>query len=125
MADDVVTVYSGGSVRHGGGISKLAAYEQLLAIEEGASAKEKQSGEGNLADASGGQLIVAEEVAKGYVSLDVLRLYVTNVGGIFTWTAIILGDTSHQALGAIQVFYLGLWARQYETHSVSDVAVWW
>jgi hypothetical protein len=70
-----------------------------------------------------GKLVVAEEIAEGRVRWDVLQLYVFAIGGVLTWTFILLTDASAAALNAFEVWYLGFWARQYELKPPSKISV--
>ena len=71
-----------------------------------------------------GKLIVAEEIAEGHVTWKSLKLYLSGLGGDFpfmffsTWiSAMVLTDWAN----AFQVWFLGYWGSQYETHASSEV----
>ena len=71
-----------------------------------------------------GKLVVAEEIAKGHVTWKSVKLYLSALGGdyplmfFFIWiSASFLTDW----MDAFQVWFLGYWGTQYETHLPSEV----
>lgn len=70
-----------------------------------------------------GKLIVMEEIAEGHVRWPALKLYFFSMGGWLFWTTVLLADAAADALDAVQVWYLGAWARQYELNPSTEVPV--
>jgi hypothetical protein len=73
---------------------------------------------------SDGKLVVAEEIAKGHVTWKSVKLYLSGLGGDYPlmffsiWiTASFLTDW----MDTFQVWFLGYWGTQYETHAPSEV----
>ena len=71
-----------------------------------------------------GKLVVAEEIAKGHVTWKSVKLYLSGLGGDYPlmffsiWiSASILTDW----MDTFQVWFLGYWGTQYETHAPSEV----
>ncbi|KAF8528037.1 P-loop containing nucleoside triphosphate hydrolase protein, partial [Hysterangium stoloniferum] len=62
---------------------------------------------------SGSKLVVAEEIAMGHVSWQAIRLYLSSLGGIGFWTSFILAMLVGETANALQSWYLGHWAAQY------------
>ncbi|PBK67572.1 P-loop containing nucleoside triphosphate hydrolase protein [Armillaria solidipes] len=77
---------------------------------------------------SDGALIMTEEIQEGHVSWASLKLYLIAIGGnhatlffgAFFGTFIV-----QQGLSAVQTWYLGFWASQYESHEPSEVNVFY
>ncbi|KAF8963040.1 hypothetical protein BDZ97DRAFT_1758980 [Flammula alnicola] len=73
-----------------------------------------------------GKLIVAEEIAEGHVTWKSLKLFLTALGGDYpliffsVWmTGFLLTDW----VNTFQVWFLGYWGSQYESHPPSEVKV--
>ena len=75
---------------------------------------------------AGGKLVIAEEIAKGHVTWKSVKLYLSGLGGDYpliffsVWiSASFLADW----MNTFQVWFLGYWGSQYETHVPSEVNV--
>ena len=71
-----------------------------------------------------GKLVVAEEIAKGHVTWKSVKLYLSGLGGDYPFmffsmwiSASFLTDW----MDTFQVWFLGYWGTQYETHVPSEV----
>ena len=71
-----------------------------------------------------GKLVVAEEIAKGHVTWKSIKLYLSGLGGDYPilffsiWISVVcLTDW----VNTFQVWFLGYWGSQYETHDPFDV----
>ena len=71
-----------------------------------------------------GKLIIAEEIAEGHVTWKSVKLYLSGLGGDYpfmffsVWIfAMLLTDWAN----AFQVWFLGYWGSQYETHPSSEI----
>ncbi|KAJ3718421.1 hypothetical protein C8R42DRAFT_723772 [Lentinula raphanica] len=73
-----------------------------------------------------GKLIVAEEIQEGHVKYDAVKMYLTSMGGRYSWTfflAFVFAMFVTEILNAIYNWFLGYWASQYETHDPASVNV--
>ncbi|EMD41584.1 hypothetical protein CERSUDRAFT_110134 [Gelatoporia subvermispora B] len=73
-----------------------------------------------------GKLIVEEEVEVGHVGWPAMKLYFKSLGGshpVLFWTWCIGGIFSTNFIIAVQIWFLGYWAQQYEEHDPQDVHV--
>ncbi|KAF8594046.1 hypothetical protein BDV93DRAFT_529547 [Ceratobasidium sp. AG-I] len=64
-----------------------------------------------------GKIMVAEEVALGHVGWPALRLFLSALGGPGFWIFYLVGFVLANLVVLLQTYWLGLWARAYETHS--------
>ena len=71
-----------------------------------------------------GKLVVAEEIAKGHVTWKSVKLYLSALGGDYPFmffsiwiSASFLTDW----MDTFQLWFLGYWGTQYETHAPSEV----
>lgn len=90
-------------------------------------------------DSADGKLVLAEEVAEGHVSwsartfdqlfrkreteIDVVKLYLSNLGGPFFWLIFVGGVAFTDLTIVLQAWFLGFWASQYQYHDPSEVNV--
>ena len=71
-----------------------------------------------------GKLIVAEEIAKGHVTWKSVKLYLSGLGGDYSliffsiWISV---SFSTDLMDTFQVWFLGYWGTQYETHTPFEV----
>ncbi|KAJ3985397.1 hypothetical protein F5890DRAFT_1510435 [Lentinula detonsa] len=73
-----------------------------------------------------GKLIVAEEIQEGHVNWSAVKMYLTSMGGQYSWTfflAFILAMFMTEIFNAVYTWFLGYWASQYETHDPASVSV--
>ena len=71
-----------------------------------------------------GKLVVAEEIAKGHVTWKSMKLYLSGLGGNFPllfFSIWISASFLTDWMNTFQVWFLGYWGTQYETHSPSEV----
>ncbi|EMD36160.1 hypothetical protein CERSUDRAFT_115127 [Gelatoporia subvermispora B] len=73
-----------------------------------------------------GKLVVEEEIAVGRVGWPAFKMYLQSLGGsypVLFWTGCIGGLSVVNVVFAVQVWFLGLWASQYEYRDPQDVHV--
>ncbi|TCD68828.1 hypothetical protein EIP91_009695 [Steccherinum ochraceum] len=135
VADFVVSLSTDGRVLSQGSLSNALAKDQKLQSEvkkeHEAIEKEEQTVEQTEAvddpKKSSGQLVVEEEVAMGHIGWSALKLYFTSLPGssnpVIFWLAFTVVILASKILSQLDVWVLGLWASQYETHDPSSVPV--
>ena len=71
-----------------------------------------------------GKLVISEEIAKGHVTWESLKLYISGLGGDYPLTffsiwisALVLTN----CVETFQIWFLGYWGSKYETHAPSEV----
>ncbi|KAF8157940.1 multidrug resistance-associated ABC transporter [Crassisporium funariophilum] len=72
------------------------------------------------------QLIMAEEIAQGHVTWKSMKLFLSGLGGsypVFFFCVWITGCLFEDWANTFQVWFLGYWGSQYETHEPSEVQV--
>ncbi|KAJ7293178.1 hypothetical protein C8J57DRAFT_1703993 [Mycena rebaudengoi] len=134
-ADFVVSMGVDGHVHSQGSIADALATDEVLAKElsKDQAVLDRKEDEVDALPAAAdlkadGKLIVAEEVEEGHVSWPALKLYLKGLGGDHTllfFTFLILGLALCEASNALQTFYLGYWASQYDNHHASEVDVFY
>jgi hypothetical protein len=126
IADFIVRVRSDGRVTAHNSLAEVIKQNPRLLKEAEIAEKEEElidgGGKKPLAEGAG-KLIVAEEVATGRVRWPAVKLYITNFGGIPLWSFVIFSLAFSACLNVVHVWYLGLWARQYETNPPEQVNV--
>jgi hypothetical protein len=70
-----------------------------------------------------GKLIMAEEVAEGHVAWPALKMYFLAIGGGALWTTVFAGCIGASFANTFQPWWLGVWARQYQERTSSEVSV--
>jgi hypothetical protein len=86
-------------------------------IEEGKPTIRKES-------STDGKLVVAEEIAKGHVTWKSVKLYLSGLGGdypLMFFSIWISASFLTDWMDTFQVWFLGYWGTQYETHAPSEV----
>jgi hypothetical protein len=71
-------------------------------------------------------LIVAEEVQQGNISWKALKILFKGLGGhhvVLFFTLWIGGHALENFMASFNLWFLGYWSSQYETHHRQDVAV--
>ena len=71
-----------------------------------------------------GKLVVAEEIAKGHVTWKSVKLYLSGLGGdypLMFFSMWISASFLTDWMDTFQVWFLGYWGTQYETHTPSEV----
>ncbi|KAF8157929.1 multidrug resistance-associated ABC transporter [Crassisporium funariophilum] len=72
------------------------------------------------------KLIMAEEIAQGHVTWKSMKLFLSGLGGsypVFFFCVWIAGCLFEDWANTFQVWFLGYWGSQYETHEPSEVQV--
>ncbi|EKM60769.1 uncharacterized protein PHACADRAFT_246884 [Phanerochaete carnosa HHB-10118-sp] len=136
IADYVVSLGTDGRIKSQGTLSSALAKDKKLAKEAAESAQETDKAEHTVdrsepvaesaAPKSDGKLIVAEEISEGHVGWPALKLYLAALGGdsqFIFWSLFLGGMILCRLVMTAQAWYLGYWARQYETHDPSEVDV--
>ncbi|KAI0085671.1 P-loop containing nucleoside triphosphate hydrolase protein [Irpex rosettiformis] len=145
VADYVVSLGTDGRIASQGSLSKALSTDKKLAKEVDQEAKAVDKAEHTIDDPpeedtkpaapaesaepktkkdSDGKLIVAEEMSEGHVGWPALKLYFLSLSGgapFGFWTFVICALLMTRAMQTLQAWYLGYWARQYETHDPSEV----
>ncbi|KAJ3819299.1 hypothetical protein F5880DRAFT_1595008 [Lentinula raphanica] len=122
-----------GRIESQGTLSEALGHDSALAEE---AKKEQQviaksNGEGLAqplveVQKADGKLIVAEEIQEGHVSWSAVKMYLTSMGGRYSWTfflAFIFAMLVTEIFNATHNWFLGYWASQYETHDPASVNV--
>lgn len=71
-----------------------------------------------------GKLVVAEEIAEGHVTWKSVKLYLSGLGGdypLMFFSIWISASFITDWMDTFQVWFLGYWGTQYETHAPSEV----
>lgn len=129
IAQHVVSISQDGTVRsqeieH---LGTALANEPLVALEPERSSRtviEEVKPTIKKDSSTDGKLVVAEEIARGHVTWKSVKLYLSGLGGDYPFmffsiwiSASILTDW----MDTFQVWFLGYWGTQYETHAPSEV----
>ncbi|KAI0793789.1 P-loop containing nucleoside triphosphate hydrolase protein [Fomes fomentarius] len=134
IADFVVDMGSDGRILSTGSLSTALARDSALLAEvkdeqqELAKADQEvdsEKPEDEAAKQSSGKLVVAEELAMGNLGWKAMALYLGNMSKrpLVFWAIYVVFFLLRQGIGNVQVWYLGYWAAQYETHSPEEVNV--
>ena len=74
-----------------------------------------------------GKLTIAEEIVEGHVTWKSFKLFLTSLGGdnpsIFFFL-VMVGLLGNEWTFNFQIWYIGYWGSQYETHHASEVPVY-
>ncbi|TFK36798.1 hypothetical protein BDQ12DRAFT_699326 [Crucibulum laeve] len=137
VAEFVVVMGKDGRVSSHGTVSEVLKTDPELAKEitedaEGIQKSEEQIDTPLIAAEeranADGKLILSEEVEEGHVSWSALKLYFVGLGGnhpILFFLAFAIGLTLTELSAAIQTWYLGYWASQYDEQPASSVRVFY
>ena len=71
-----------------------------------------------------GKLVIAEEIEKGHVTWKSMKLYLSGLGGeypLMFFSIWISASFLTDWVDTFQVWFLGYWGSQYETHTPSEV----
>ncbi|KAJ7770817.1 hypothetical protein DFH07DRAFT_1057900 [Mycena maculata] len=132
VAHYVVSMGLDGHVHSHGSIAEALATDEVLAEElvKDQEVLDKQVDQVDVPPApetkADGKLIVAEEIEEGHVSWDALKLYFKGLGGnhsLLFFTLFLTGLGLTELGQAIQTWFLGYWASQYDEHDASQVDV--
>lgn len=131
LADFVVAVdIDGNATGQGSDVSIAVSHDPLLAseVQEGLdiAEKEQESLDQPAQKPGAGKLVLAEEIMQGRVSRKAMNIFVSALGGgypILFMVIWIIGGISAEAMIDFQVWYLGYWGSQYDTHPSSEVPV--
>ncbi|VDB85429.1 unnamed protein product [Peniophora sp. CBMAI 1063] len=125
ISDCVVALNGDGSIAARGSYAEVLGEDEDLAREV---AQEKENlmkvgeveepevlGEAEIVT-TGGEFLVTEVVAEGYVSLRALKLFWMALAGkhpVLFWTMFLGGVLAHHALANFQSYWLGIWSDAY------------
>ncbi|KAI0918361.1 hypothetical protein AcV5_002367 [Taiwanofungus camphoratus] len=132
ISEFVVSLGTDGRILSQGGLSNALAKDDKLAAAVAEEIKEIEKAEEEVdqiipeVKQADGKLIVAEEISEGHVSWQALQLFFTSLGGrhpVAFWFWLFGSYILSELASVIQIWVLGLWARQYEKHQSSEVAV--
>ncbi|KAI0941922.1 hypothetical protein AcV7_002478 [Taiwanofungus camphoratus] len=132
ISEFVVSLGTDGRILSQGGLSNALAKDDKLAAAVAEEIKEIEKAEEEVdqiipeVKQADGKLIVAEEISEGHVSWQALKLFFTSLGGrhpVAFWFWLFGSYILSELASVIQIWVLGLWARQYEKHQSSEVAV--
>ncbi|KAJ4476620.1 hypothetical protein J3R30DRAFT_3759412 [Lentinula aciculospora] len=96
--------------------------QQMIDKTEGEVDKQIPTEEGK----RDGKLIVAEEIQEGHVSWSAVKMYLTSMGGQYSWTfflAFLFAIFITEILNAFYTWFLGYWASQYEYENRDPASV--
>ncbi|KAG9012444.1 hypothetical protein FRB94_006059 [Tulasnella sp. JGI-2019a] len=74
---------------------------------------------------SSGQLVAKEDILEGRVSWHAFKFFFDAFGGPVFWVIFVGTWTLCEIFKALQVWWIGHWARQYESHLPEDVNATW
>lgn len=124
MAVDI----DGKATSQGSEISAALSRDPLLAAEAEKEQqeidKEEEEVDQSIPDSSAGKLVLAEEIVQGRISRRVFEFFLSSLGGERPYVFLALwclGLVLAEAAINFQVWYLGYWGSQYETHPSSEV----
>lgn len=103
----------------------VEAQEDAEAMAKAEEEIDEQKPEDKIAKGDG-KLTVAEEIQEGHVSWKALKLFFVGLGGnhpLLFWIIFLFGMFLTDFINTIQTWWLGYWARQYDIHNASEVAV--
>ncbi|KAH7340934.1 hypothetical protein B0J17DRAFT_716110 [Rhizoctonia solani] len=106
VADFVVSLGTDGRIASQGSIDEAFRLNPKLKAE---AEKDQEM------ERKGDQLMVAEEVAEGHVGWPALKLFLLALGGFWFWVVYLVGFTLADVAVLGQTYWLGTWARAYET----------
>ncbi|KAI0741249.1 P-loop containing nucleoside triphosphate hydrolase protein [Daedaleopsis nitida] len=135
ITDYVVDLGSDGRIVSQGSLSSALAKDAALYKELQEEQQELEKVEQEVdstdpadkaAEKSTGKLVVDEEVEIGRVGWAALKLFFGNITGhpVWFWVTYISWQGVRQVVSNSQIWYLGVWAAQYETHLPEEVPVW-
>jgi hypothetical protein len=73
-----------------------------------------------------GDLVVAEEIVEGHITLKSMKLFFSELGGnhpIFFFAAWTIGMMFSELTFTAQTWFLGAWGSQYEKHAPSEISL--
>ncbi|CCM00579.1 uncharacterized protein FIBRA_02614 [Fibroporia radiculosa] len=131
VAEFVVSMGTDGRIHSQGSLSKALEDDKLLSTEFAEQRKEElkvdiDAEQPAQEKPSAGKLIVAEEIAEGHVGWSTWKMFITALGGqhsLIFWTVCVGTFIGSEVLATLQIWFLGLWSREYETHPASEVPV--
>ncbi|PCH35077.1 hypothetical protein WOLCODRAFT_155747 [Wolfiporia cocos MD-104 SS10] len=138
IADFVVSMGTDGRIHSQGSLSKALGEDHELAEEFAEQKKAEEKAEADVeidqpADESDpkkaiGKLIVAEEISEGHIEWPSFKMFLKGICGshpiIFGFVYVVSYFVC-VITTVMQVWFLGVWARQYENHHSSEVEIWY
>ena len=100
------------------------ANEPLVASESERFPREEVKHTIKKESSSDGKLVVAEEIVRGHVTWKSVKLYLSGLGGdypLMFFSIWISASFLTDWMDTFQVWFLGYWGTQYETHAPSEV----
>jgi hypothetical protein len=134
IAHFVVSLGIGGRVLSQGSVSDALVRDRNL-VEEAMENKDTMREAVNEINSTGvknepikgdGKLVVAEEIQEGHVSWKALKMFFAGLGGshpFLFWIVFLGGLFFVDFISAIQTWWLGFWASQYDQHASYQVDV--
>ncbi|EMD36164.1 hypothetical protein CERSUDRAFT_84254 [Gelatoporia subvermispora B] len=134
IADFVVSLSSNGRIASRGALDLALAQNLKLQSELKKEKEELAKAEHEVdpvepdapapSSAKSGKLVVQEEIAVGHVEWTAFKMYSKAIGGsypVLFWAWCVGGLFTTNAVVAIQVWFLGFWASQYEDHDPKEI----
>lgn len=100
------------------------ANEPLVASESERFPREEVKSTIKKESSADGKLVVAEEIVRGHVTWKSVKLYLSGLGGdypLMFFSIWISASFLTDWMDTFQVWFLGYWGTQYETHAPSEV----
>ncbi|CAL1696210.1 unnamed protein product [Somion occarium] len=135
ISDFVVSLGSDGRILSQGSLSTALAKDQQLSAEAAKESEVIEKAEHEVDQETGdktpkttdGKLVTAEEVSEGHVSWSAMKLLLVNMAGkpgaIVFWGAFLVLGLVTRTMSNLDIWIIGLWARQYELQDPQDVSV--
>jgi len=133
IADFVVAMAPHGRIATQGSLARVLEDNSRLSKQMTEESKEIEEVEKEIdavdlgaADhkSNGGKLILDEEISEGHVGWSALKLYLNGMGGTHPylfWVVYLGALFVSEVTIAVQTWFLGYWAQQYEDHDPSEV----
>ena len=132
VADFVVSISIDGNVQtRGTEIAVAVASDPILASEvkhdqEILELEKEEEVIPIVESALEGDLVVAEEIVEGHITLKSMKLLFLELGGdrpIFFFAAWTIGMVFSELTFTAQTWFLGAWGSQYEKHAPSEISL--
>ncbi|OCH83833.1 P-loop containing nucleoside triphosphate hydrolase protein [Obba rivulosa] len=135
IADFVVSLSMDGRIASQGSLDSALANNATLSREVQEEEEEVKEAEQEVDEAdlnapapksTSGKLVVQEEIAVGHIGRTAFKMWTKALGGSYPllfWVWCVGGIFSTDVVIAIQVWFLGYWAAQYEDHDPREVHV--
>lgn len=133
IANYVVSLSIDGRILSQGSLGDAIRLDESLLVEATKEQEAVEKTEGladetktaeEVAKAVDGKLVVAEDVAEGFVSWEACKLFFNGLAGshpVIFWTVSMGSTLLVCVIFAVSTWWLGQWAAQYEHHTPSSV----